>query len=155
VKEFYMMSWDEKYLDLAEHISSWSKDPSSKIGAVAVGDHGQILAQGYNGFPRGVEDTLHRWHDKRIKYDYVVHAEQNVIYNASLNGVSLLNSTLYVSGLPVCNECAKAIIQTGIKRVVFRLPMQDNDTINLKWAKAWELTKSMFREAGVEFYQYD
>jgi len=148
-------TWDEKYLDLAEHIASWSKDPSSKIGAVAVGDHGQILSQGYNGFPRGVEDTLHRWHDKKIKYDYVVHAEQNCIYNATLNGVSLNDSTLYVYGLPVCNECAKAIIQVGIKTVVFRTKIDDNRTINLKWAHAWKLTKQLFNEAGVEFYEHE
>lgn len=150
-----MTDWDDRYLDLAEHFASWSKDPSSKIGAVAVGEHGQILSQGYNGFPRGVEDTLHRWHDKKIKYDYVVHAEKNVIYNASLNGVSLNGSTLYVFGLPVCNECAKAIVQVGIKRVVFRAPPKDNVYINLKWEKAWSITKSIFREAGVDFKQYD
>lgn len=150
-----MTDWDDRYLDLAEHFASWSKDPSSKIGAVAVGEHGQILSQGYNGFPRGVEDTLHRWHDKKIKYDYVVHAEKNVIYNASLNGISLNGSTLYVFGLPVCNECAKAIVQVGIKRVVFRAPPKDNGYINLKWEKAWSITKSIFREAGVDFKQYD
>jgi len=147
-----MTDWDDRYLDLAEHFASWSKDPSSKIGAVAVGEHGQILSQGYNGFPRGVEDTLHRWHDKKIN---VVHAEKNVIYNASLNGVSLNDSTLYVFGLPVCNECAKAIIQVGIKRVVFRAPPKDNGYINLKWEKAWSITKAMFREAGVDFKHYD
>jgi len=150
-----MTDWDKRYLDLAEQIASWSKDPSSKIGAVAVGEHGQILSQGYNGFPRGVEDTLHRWHDKKIKYDFVVHAEKNCIYNATLNGVSLKDSTMYVSGLPVCHECAKAIIQVGIKTVVFRSKLDDNKTINLKWARAWELTKQMFTEAGVTFYEYE
>jgi len=72
-----------------------------------------------------------------------------------LNGVSLNGSTLYVFGLPVCNECAKAIVQVGIKRVVFRAPPKDNGYINLKWEKAWSITKSIFREAGVDFKQYD
>lgn len=149
------MKWHDRYLDLAEHFASWSKDPSRKIGAVAVGDDGQILSQGYNGFPRGIEDKQERWSNKDIKYDYVVHAEKNVIYNAVLNGVSLKGSTLYVYGLPICNECAKAIIQCGIKHVVFRSPMIEDGYINLKWVRAWELTKSMFVEAGVEFTEYE
>ena len=150
-----VMTWDEKYLDLAEHIASWSKDPSSKIGAVAVGEDGQILSQGYNGLPRGIEDTLHRLYDKKIKYDYMVHAEKNCIYNATLNGVSLKDATMYVYGLPVCHECAKAIIQVGIKTVVFRSKIDDNKPINIKWARAWELTKQLFTEAGVVFYEHD
>ena len=149
------MDWHDRYLDLAEQFASWSKDPSRKIGAVAVGDDGQILSQGYNGFPRGIEDSEQRWSNKNIKYDYVVHAEMNVIYNAVLNGVSLKGSTLYVYGLPICNECAKGIIQCGIKHVVFRAPMKDNQCINLKWVRAWELTKSMLREADVEFTEYE
>jgi len=149
-----MTDWDDRYLDLAEHIASWSKDPSSQIGAVCVGADGQILSQGYNGLPRGICDTDERLHIKEEKYKFIVHAEQNCIYNATLNGVCLDGATMYVFGLPVCNECAKGIIQVGITRVVFRTPMGDN-TINIKWAEAWKLTKQMFSEAGVEFLQYE
>ena len=143
--------WDLRYLKLAEHISTWSKD-STGIGSVAIGDQGQVLAQGYNGFPRGVEDSQERYDVKEDKYKFVVHSEMNVIYNASYNGVSLRDSTLYVWGLPVCSECAKGIIQTGIKRVV----MSSRDRISIlplsdKWRESFDLTKTLFEEAGVEW----
>ena len=88
-----MTDWDARYLDLAENVSSWSKDPSRKIGAVAVGSKGQILSQGYNGFPRGIDDSIERYNDKETKYRYVVHAEMNVVYNATYNGISLDGAT--------------------------------------------------------------
>lgn len=109
-----MFKWDKRYLELAREVASWSKDPSKKIGAIAVGSKGQVLSQGYNGFPRGIDDSKRRYEDRAIKYKYVVHAEMNVIYNATYNGISLDGATLYVYGLPVCSECAKGIIQTGI-----------------------------------------
>ena len=130
--------WDTRFLNLAEHISSWSKDPSRKIGAVAVGNQRQILAQGYNGFPRGIGDSTNRYDNREEKYKLVVHAEMNVIYNASYNGVSLNGSTLYVHGLPVCSDCAKGVIQVGIKKVV--MPSQD---IPESWDKSWQKTKEM------------
>lgn len=139
------LKWDERYLALAEQVSAWSKDPSRKIGAVAVGSKGQVLAQGYNGFPRGIIDD-DRYEDRARKYELVVHAEMNVIYNASYNGVSLNDSTLYVYGLPTCSDCAKGVIQVGIKRVV----MQDQE-IPETWQKSWEKTKAMFNEAGVSY----
>ena len=111
--------WDQRFLDLAKQIASWSKDPSRQIGAVIVGHNRQIISQGYNGFPRGIRDDEDRYNDRETKYKYVVHAEANAIYNALANGAKLEGSTLYVTGLPVCHECAKAIIQTGIKRVVY------------------------------------
>ena len=138
--------WDLRYLALAEQVSQWSKDPSRQIGAVAVGSKGQVLAQGYNGFPRGIEDSLTIYHDRDKKYKYVVHAEMNVIYNATYNGVSLDGATLYVHGLPVCSDCSKGVIQVGIKRVV--MPKQD---IPDHWKDSWELTKTMFEEAKVEW----
>ena len=139
--------WDNRFLNLAESISSWSKDPSRKIGAVAVGKQRQILAQGYNGFPRGIDDSPLRYEDREEKYRLVVHAEMNVIYNASYNGVCLNGSTLYVHGLPVCSDCAKGVIQVGIKRVVMRKPVE----LPSHWKESCIRTKSMFEEAGVEY----
>jgi dCMP deaminase len=138
--------WDKRYLALAEQVSTWSKDPSRQIGAVAVGSKGQVLAQGFNGFPRGIRDNPSRYSDRNLKYKLVVHAEMNVIYNATYNGVSLNDSTLYVHGLPVCSDCAKGIIQVGIKRVV--MPTQE---VPDHWKESWEFTQSMFREAGVNY----
>jgi dCMP deaminase len=139
-------SWDKRYLALAEQVSTWSKDPSRQIGAVAIGEKGQVLAQGYNGFPRGIEDTSDRLNNRELKYKYVVHAEMNVVFNATYNGVSLDGATLYVHGLPCCSDCAKGIVQVGIRRVV--MPKQD---IPDSWKDSWALSKSMFDEAGVDW----
>ena len=144
--------WDKRYLLLAKHIASWSKDPSRQIGSVAVGDNGEVLAQGYNGFPRGIEDYPERYDHRPTKYKYVVHAEMNVIYNSSWNGVSLAGSTLYVYGLPVCSDCAKGIIQVGIERVV----MVDQ-VIPEDWRNSASQTFEMFDEVGIvyEFVSLD
>lgn len=139
--------WRDRYLELAKQVSTWSKDPSRKIGAVAVGDKGQILAQGFNGFPRGILDSEERLNEREVKYKYVVHAEMNVIFNASLNGVSLNGADLYVYGLPICNECAKGIIQVGIKRVYILV----DGEVPPVWVESWNNTRSMFIEAGIEF----
>jgi dCMP deaminase len=137
--------WQQRYLDLAKQVSTWSKDPSRKIGAVAVGSKGQILSQGFNGFPRGILDSADRYNDRPTKYKLVVHAEMNVIYNATFNGVSLDGASLYVYGLPVCSECAKGIIQVGIKKVF----IYTDDAVPAIWTEAFELTSDMFKEAGI------
>ena len=137
--------WDLRFLELAKGIAGWSKDPSRKIGAIAVDDR-SVIAQGYNGFPRGIEDYAERYEDRDLKYKLVVHAEMNVIYNATYNGVSLDGATLYVWGLPVCSDCAKGVIQTGIRRVV--MPEQD---IPDHWTESWKLTQTMFEEANIEW----
>jgi dCMP deaminase len=139
--------WDLHYLNLAKEISTWSKDPSTKIGAVAVGKHGQILATGYNGFPRGIEDSVDRLTNRETKYSYMIHGEMNCIYNATLTGVSLDNATLYVHGLPVCSECAKGVAQVGIKKVFACHPA----TISSKWEQSNILTKSIFEEIGIDY----
>lgn len=140
-----LSEWGNRYLGLAKEISTWSKDPSRKIGAVAVGEKGQILAQGYNGFPRGILDSADRYNDRPTKYKYVVHAEMNVVYNATFNGVSLNGARLFVYGLPVCSECAKGIIQVGIQSVTIFSEVEVPEI----WNDSWVTTQSMFEEAGV------
>jgi dCMP deaminase len=140
--------WDSRYISLAQEVSTWSKDPSTKIGAVAIGEKGQVLAQGYNGFPRGIDDNDDRYYNKEQKYKYVVHAEMNCIYNATYNGVSLQGATIYISGLPVCSECAKGLIQVGIKRVVYHTGL---DIIPKKWIESNDDTIKLFDEAGVTY----
>ncbi len=141
--------WDKRYLGLAEEIASWSKDPSTQIGAVAIGAKGQVLSQGYNGFPRGIEDHSWRLDDRTTKYKYVVHAEMNCIYNATYNGVSLQGATIYIHGLPVCHECAKGLIQAGIKRVVYQA-----DEIPEKWKESNQLTIELFSEANIDYEKF-
>ena len=140
------MTWDQRYIDLAKHISSLSKDPSTKIGAVAIGKHGQILSTGYNGFPRKIDDLEERLNNRETKYKYTIHAEMNCIYNASLTGISLEGATLYVTGLPVCEKCALGIIQSGIKNVVMSFPKD----LPENWNISGQMAVEMFMEAGVE-----
>ena len=137
--------WDSRFLGLAKEISTWSKDPSRKIGCIAVRDR-KILATGYNGFPKGIEDLKVRYDDREQKYHFVVHAEMNTIYNAAENGISLKGSTLYIYGLPVCSECAKGIIQAGVERVVvFSKETPD------RWIDSITKTTDLFEEAGIEY----
>lgn len=138
--------WDQRFISVAQNISTWSKDPSKKIGAVIVNDDRRILATGYNGFPKGIEDSADRYENREIKYELVVHAEMNAIYNATYNGISLKDSTIYVYGLPVCHDCARGIVQVGIKRVV----MATADTIPEKWVASFSKSLNLFVEAGVE-----
>lgn len=139
------LKWDQRYLNLAKEVASWSKDPSTRVGAVVVGDHGQVLSQGYNGFPRGISDNPERLENRELKYRYIVHAEMNAIYNATFNGVSLAGATMYIHGLPCCSDCAKGLLQVGIKRVV--MPQQQ---VPEKWSESWQLSRRMFDEAHVE-----
>lgn len=139
------MKWEDRYLNSAREAASWSKDPSRQIGAVIIGDKGQIISQGYNGFPRGIKDTDERLNNRETKYKYVVHAEANAIYNAQHNGAMVNGSTIYVTGLPVCHECAKAIIQVGIKKVIMDTRPIDN------WEESGNLSLEMFDEVGIEY----
>lgn len=143
--------WIVRYMKLAQEISSWSLDPSTKVGAVIVGKNGQIISQGYNGFPRGVKDTPERLNNREEKYKYVVHAEMNCIYNACHNGTPLIGTTLYVYGLPVCSECAKGVVQVGISKVI----MQHPAGIPKHWEEKVQISKTIFNEAGIGFLRYD
>ncbi len=133
------VKWDKRFLDLAEHVAQWSKDPRTKVGSVIVDEKKRVVSLGYNGFPRGVSDYAGRYENREVKHLFVAHAERNALDNAPL---MVDGCTLYVSLLP-CNECAKSIIQKGISRVVSYEPDRDGDGFN------WETTRSMFEEAGV------
>ena len=135
--------WDKRFLEMAKLVASWSKDPSTQVGAVAVRNR-TVIAQGYNGFPRGCDDHELYYLNKAIKYKRIVHAEMNAIYNAAENGVSLKGSTIYVIGLPICHDCAKGLIQVGIKRVV----TPEIETPE-RWLKSLRLTEEMFKEADI------
>jgi dCMP deaminase len=144
-----MLKWDKYFLDIAKSSATLSKDPSSKLGAISVRDQ-NILSTGFNGFPRKVLDLSERYDDRDTKLKFVVHAEMNCIFNAARNGVSLLGSTMYVDGIATCSDCAKGVIQSGVSTVKMRYkPMKSH------WTEQFELTKTMFREAGVSFFCYE
>jgi dCMP deaminase len=137
--------WQIRFMRIAKEVASWSKDPSSKIGAVIVDDNRRILATGYNGFPRGVADDA-RLNEKTSKYPLIVHAELNALMGALWNGVSVNGATLFVYGLPICSDCAKSVVQSGINTVVIAKP----DDINPRWAESWNSTSlPLFNECGI------
>lgn len=139
---------NKRFLEIAGHIAQWSKDPRTRVGAVLVGNKDQIISQGFNGFPRKVEDTSERLNDRTLKNKLVIHAEANAVYNAIFNGASTEGATIYVSGLPCCHECAKVIIQTGISRVVMDSNPEDSPE---PWDSSGKLALELFKEAGVEY----
>lgn len=125
------------YMSMARLISQRSKDPNTQVGAVIVSEDDRILSIGYNGFPNGCSDDDFPWEkaaesEYDTKYPYVVHAELNAILNFRGDNKALVNSTLYVTLFP-CHECAKAIIQSGIKRIVY-LDNKYEDTVDFKEA---------------------
>ena len=135
------MSWDQRFLDLALHVSSWSKDPSTKVGAVLVGRDKRQVALGYNGFPSGVADDS-RLNNRESRLRYTLHAERNVLDNAHFPSVG---STLYVTHPPCC-ACALSIISKGVSRVVSS-PMSSE--FASRWGAEVFLTRDLLREAGV------
>ena len=142
--------WVHRYLQEAKNIASWSKDPSTRVGAIAVDDAGVILSHGFNGFPRKMLDSPERLADRAFKLDHVVHAEMNCLLNACRTTISLLKSSMFVYGLPVCHRCAPCVIQAGIKDV-YMLVKSD---IKTDWRDSWEKSHAMFAEVGVGTYMY-
>ena len=112
------INWDEYFMGIAMLAARRSKDPSTQVGACIVSQDNIIISTGYNGMPKGCSDDEYPWEREGIetKYPYVVHAELNAVLNA--NGRDLRGSKLYVALFP-CNECAKAIIQSGVKEVIY------------------------------------
>jgi|TARA_Y100000992_G_C21243049_1_gene481754 dCMP deaminase len=145
-----MNKWDYRFIKLAKEIASWSKDPSTKVGAIAVNDK-RIIATGYNGFPKGIEDSNNRLSDRNTKLAFMVHAEKNLIYNATSHGVCLKNSTVYIYGLPCCSECFKGLIQVGIIRVVMpNIVIHGN-----KWKEGCNFAKDSMVNVGIEINEYN
>ena len=140
-----MSKWTQRFLDLAKHIASWSKDPSTQVGAVAINDDGILLSIGFNGFPRGVNDDQSRYNDRDIKLRLISHAEQNLIAQAAYSGQSLKGSTVILSGLFPCSACTKLLIQAGVKRVIAPEPSG-----NERWKEDAEWSETMLKESGVE-----
>lgn len=141
-----MLTWNEYFFAMCDVAAMRSKDPSTKVGCVIIGPDMGTRATGYNGFPRGVLDLEERYNDRAIKYLLVEHAERNAMHQCAKVGVPLEGCILYVNNLPPCIECAKAIIQVGIREVNCMV----NDIEKFKrWKPNWLLTKTILREAGV------
>jgi dCMP deaminase len=140
-----MADWDSRFLELARLVSTWSKDPSTQVGAVIT--HGKfVVSLGFNGHPKGVNDTANRLENREVKYRTIIHAEMNAILTAKRD---LEGCTIYVWPFMPCSQCGAAIVQAGIKRVV--APRAEND----RWAESFRFTSEIFAEAGVEMVERD
>ena len=139
-----MHNWNQRFIDLAYVVASWSKDPSTKVGAVIVRPDNTIASVGYNGFPRGIEDD-DRLNDRAKKYPRVVHAEVNAILNAHER---VKWCSIYTTLHPCC-DCAKFIIQAGIDAVYFDPYTPPHMKESKNWVDSLSVAKDMFSEAGV------
>jgi dCMP deaminase len=139
-------NWNKWLIGLAEYVSTASKDPSTKVGAVIVDEDRRIVSLGYNGLPRGVEDSDDRLNNRELKYKLILHAERNALLFAR---GSIKGCTIYVYPMMPCATCASMIIQSGIKKVV--APHNENP----RWQEDFKLTQQLFKEAGVELLILD
>ena len=137
-------SWDRRWMDIARLVSTWSKDRSRKVGAVIVDDRHHVVALGWNGFPRGVDDDVEDRHRRPAKYAWTEHAERNAVFNAAASGNATLGCTIYVPWYP-CADCARAIVQAGIGVIVGVEP----DWNDPKYSADFAVVKEMLAEAGV------
>ena len=144
--------WDVHYIRMAQLAADMSKDRSTRVGAIVVGDEHEVLSTGFNGFPRRVDDDVDERHERPAKYSWTCHAERNAVFNAARNGVALKGGTLYLNWEPYpCPECARAIIQSGIIAVVGPdVPFPGSkDKNSIDWQEGFKITKQMFEESGV------
>jgi dCMP deaminase len=137
--------WDARFLMLAQQISSWSKDPSTKTGAVIIDHNRRVVSVGYNGFPMGMTDDDGLYADREFKYAHIVHCERNAMLFAQRD---LEGCTLYTWPFMSCTACAAMVIQSGIARCV--APRSDNP----RWQSDFRRTEVMFAECGVHLDTY-
>ncbi|MEX3009761.1 cytidine/deoxycytidylate deaminase family protein [Hoeflea sp. TYP-13] len=139
--------WDRRFLELADHIASWTEDRDFSVGAVIVGPGLEIRSTGYNGLPRGVKSDDDSRFDRKSgeKFFWFEHAERNAIYNAARMGTALDGCTIYINRFP-CSDCARAIIQSGIKRVICpEKPAHDGALDH-----SFDVSEILLGEAGIE-----
>lgn len=145
--------WDRRFLELAKQISTWSKDPSTKVGAVLVKDR-KVVGMGYNGFPKGIEDTDERLNNRELKYKMVVHAEVNAILQA---GERADGATLYVYPAfafpPICNDCCKLAINAGVAGIVGYIPEEGDPRVE-RWKDSIKVSEEMWTETGKFIRRY-
>lgn len=146
------ISWEEYFIAVAQLSARRSKDPSTQVGACIVNQTKRIIGIGYNGFPIGCSDDELPWSREGdlldTKYPYVCHAEMNAITNAS-NKPELDGATIYVSLFP-CNECAKLIVQVGIRKVVFLADKYHDEDIFIAARRIFDLAGVSYRQAEIE-----
>jgi len=141
-----LSKWDKRFLKLSNEVASWSKDPSTQVGAVITKDN-HVVSLGFNGFPRGMRDDAYLYEDREVKYERVIHAEVNAILNAHR---SVKGCTLYVNR-PPCAHCALNVIQSGIIRVVAEV-ISSKEFLS-RWQNSMLKTRAFFEEAEIEYVE--
>jgi len=141
--------WHVRYLRLANEVSSWSLDPSTKVGCVLVRNK-RVVSTGYNGLPKNLSDSFDRLMDREQKYEMTVHAEVNAVTTAALHGVSTENCTAYVTFNP-CSRCAAVLINAGITAVY----VSGGSVVPDRWLDNMILASKMLAEAGVHYQVID
>lgn len=141
--------WDRRFLEMAQDIAGWSKDPSTKVGAVMVRDR-RLVCTGYNGLPSAVADDPAVLHDRERKYRLIVHAEENCVAQAAKFGTSLDGATCYTWPLFPCSKCGVLMAQAGVKRVVSLHESFENP----RWAESFAESRRVLEECGVEISLY-
>ena len=141
-----MEKWDKYFTEMVKVVASKSEDQSTKCGAIIVKPTNEVISTGYNGLPRGFKDTQER-QERPLKYSFFEHAERNAIYNAARIGVETLGCKIYVTGIPCC-DCARAIIQCGIKEVIYISGLHSKG-FEERWAESIKNSLLMFEECGV------
>lgn len=141
--------WHKRFLLLAKSISEWSKDPSTKCGSVIVDDYGTVVSQGYNGFPRGLDDGIDRYMDRAFKYDHVIHAEMNAVINARQ---AIDDHIVYVWPMLPCIRCSVVLAQSHIKCVVSK---KLSPELEERWGESIVKSKRVFKEVGIEVIEID
>lgn len=147
-KPYEPTTWDLRWLQMVNLISSWSKDRSTKVGSVIIDDRNTLVSMGWNGFPRGIDDTIEARHARPAKYEWTEHAERNAIYNAAATGANVRGCTMYLAWFP-CADCARAIIQSGITKVICAEPDWNHHKFNFK------VSREMLEEAGVTLHYFN
>lgn len=143
------MDWDQYFISMAYLASMKSKDPATKVGTVIVDEDHEILATGYNNFPRGFDDSVERYNDKALKLRMIVHSEMNACMSAARKNISLKGGTAYVTWAP-CEKCALALIQSGVKTVV----THKENPVPESWSDTTDFAKGLLSEAGVVYREW-
>ena len=143
------LKWHNRFLKLANQVSSWSLDPSTKVGCVLAKDK-RVISTGYNGFPKNISDDFDRLMDRSQKYEITVHAEVNAVTTAALHGVSTSGSSAYITLMP-CSRCAAVLINAGVDAVY----VAGGTTVPDRWLENFILASKLLAEAGITYEVID
>jgi len=145
-------SWDEYFISMAHLASTKSKDKSTHVGAIIVGKNNEVISTGMNGFVRGLDDNLEERQQRPEKYFWMEHAERNAIYNAARTGAKLEGTKIYITAM-ACMDCARAIVQSGIKEVIIDTN-KDFENRN-EWEESMQKTIQLFKETDIKLRYFN